>query len=136
MILRQSFRLPLSLILLAALCLFTTQVSASYGDRLPEFQRCVEVECPSSPPRILLINFPGLRTRELWQRPCLNSNPYASLPNSFRCANFLQLCYTGFCSGTAHQNATTPANTSSPTNASQPPSRSCNSTANGPSTAF
>ncbi|PMD22276.1 Per1-like protein [Hyaloscypha hepaticicola] len=43
MILRQSFRLPLGLIWLAALCLFTTQVYASYGDRLPEFQRCVEV---------------------------------------------------------------------------------------------
>jgi len=79
MILRQSFRLPLGLLLLAALCLFATQVSASYGDRLPEFRRCVEVNCPSFHLKsCLLINLPGLRTRELRQWPCLNPHPYAS----------------------------------------------------------
>jgi hypothetical protein len=43
MILRQWIALSIWLLLLA----FTPQVSASYGDRLPEFQECVEVQNPS-----------------------------------------------------------------------------------------
>jgi hypothetical protein len=44
MILRKSSTSPLRLLLVVlGVSLFIAQVSASYGDRLPEFQNCVEV---------------------------------------------------------------------------------------------
>ena len=62
---------------IATLSLLINQANASYGDRLPEFRQCVEVDALFLRPNISLTR-PGLQAGELriWQN---NSNSYACL---------------------------------------------------------
>jgi hypothetical protein len=110
MILRKSSTSPLRLLLVVlGISLFIAQVSASYGDRLPEFQNCVEVKGTPSVHRLLLT---GRRSASRRIAMAVMSQQSVGTPILLRTlSNALQLYSTASCSGTAQQNATTLAST-------------------------
>ncbi len=115
----------------ALLCcvLFASRATASVGDRLPDFKECVRIcereNCGPDAEHHTPIRMSSL---SLYGNNCkaTMSDPPPMQPSSAASS-----------SGPAQPNATIPANTSSHTDASppRPRSRSCSSTANGPSRA-
>jgi hypothetical protein len=133
MIVRQrlgpAFRLPLYFV---ALSLFVSQVHASYGDRLPEFRECVEVN--NVPPPCDVCS----RIKVCQEENCASSKSTVIRmfsPMYYLSSQLFQLSCTVSSSGLAHKNAITPASTSSPINVSQHPNLLFNSTGNGRSIA-